>query len=100
MKMASAITSAIDHFDDSSPRNLATRFSRSKAGLYRQKAKVKIFKIGKDDAERQHQYADNPHIRPALRDQRLEHFEHALTLKVEHLVGERDRLAQERDAQT
>jgi hypothetical protein len=47
MNMARAITSAIDHFDDSRTRNLATRFSRSNDGLYKQRDAVEIFKTGK-----------------------------------------------------
>ncbi len=46
MKMASAITSAIDHFEDSSAKKFASRF-RSKAGLYKQNASVKILIAGK-----------------------------------------------------
>jgi hypothetical protein len=47
MNMASAITSAIDHRDDSSTKNLTIRLWRSKGGLNRHAADARSFNAGR-----------------------------------------------------
>ena len=47
MKIASAITSAIDHLEDSTAKNLASLYFFSKDGSCRHRPTVMTFRVGK-----------------------------------------------------